>query len=430
MNFFSRMVLRWLERSYLRQERKEFPFTLPLWNRNSEIPLEFNYQSYAGEGYAKNSVVYSCIRKIATTAPAAFLRVEKIEDDRREEIVGHPLTDLFFHPNPITSSFEFQEILHTFLNLCGECYIVKSVDPFELWFARPDRMFPIPGVKKLLGFIYIGEDQKRTPFLLDEVIHIKYPNPLDRWEGFGRGLSPLSAAAIETDVDNKATGYLRDFFYNAAVPFGLLKSKQILDEPRIQLIRDRLKSQYTGERKWHEIMILDADAEYQKMGLGMDEIALPEIRFLSESRICAVFDVPPILVGVQVGLKNEQGFTSSIGEARRALWFDKIIPDNVRIAEAFNTAFRDRLDEDEFVSHDYSEVVALQEDRTAKFLRANQGYLGGWITRNEARGEVGFPPVSGGDDFFERPVVTSLPSGLIDGKDNRNGRKRDVVWYE
>lgn len=405
---------------------KAMPFSFPTWNLRREIFPNVNYLSYAGEGYVKNSVVYSCIRKIATTAPAASLRVERNVDGQREQVESD-LVALFQKPNPYVSGFVFQETIHTFLNLAGECFLIKVASRGvikELWFVRPDRIHPVPSDKKLLGYVYISEDGQRTPFTPDEIIHIKYPNPLDPWEGLGRGLSPLSAAAIETDVDNSSTEFLKAFFENACVPFGLLKSKQILMDDQVKIIRARMKEQYLGsnQRAWHELMILDADMEYQQMAAAPDKMALPEIRALTESRICAVFDVPAVLVGVQVGIKNQGAFNEThIREARKQLWHDKIIPDNQRIAEILTASFGDNLGEGEVIGHDYSQVAILQEDRTARFARANQGYLGGWLTQNEARREAGFNQVDDGDNFKTEQM------SLKTWKENAsNGRLQDI----
>jgi HK97 family phage portal protein len=188
----------------------------------------------------------------------------------------------------------------------------------------------------------------------------------------------------------------------------LLKSKHVLDDDEIKRIRARIRSQYAGERKWHEIMILDAEAEYQRMGLNLDEMAFPALRGLTESRICAVFDVPPILVGVQVGL--DRSTFSNYAESRKALWFDKLIPDNQRIAEAFTLGFANDLGEDGIVAHDYSGVRILQEERNAQFARATQGWTSGLIMKNEGRREVGLPPVEGGDVFIPNPKVLAEPA--------------------
>ena len=134
---------------------------------------------------------------------------------------------------------------------------------------------------------------------------MKYPNPADPFEGLGRGTSPLGAAAKSTDVDNAATSFLKKFFDKAVVPFGLLKTKQKMLDTEVLRIRERLRAQYGGEQNWGDVMILDADAEYQRLGLTMQEMTFDDLDARNEARICMVLKVPPIIVGAKVGLDRE-----------------------------------------------------------------------------------------------------------------------------
>jgi len=406
MNILRRLARRWVSGGPRKQklhrpsysngvhrEIRRLPFLLPTWNRGEEINPIVDYQTYAQEGYAENSVVYACIHKIATTAPSAPMRIHSLAEGQFEIVRDHVLNDVFRRPNEFQSGFAFQETLHTYLNLAGECYVIlerdKDKNLNQMYLARPDRMFPIPKARRLLGFIYRNEQGEKTPFSTDEVLHIKYPNPLDEWEGLGRGLAPLSSAARVADVDNKSTSFIDQFFKNAAVPYGLLKTKNVLDDDEVARIRARIDEHFAGEEEWHKTMILDADAEYQQVGSTVGELAVPDLRSMTESRICAVFDVPPVMVGVQIGI--EHATFSNFESARRILWTDKIIPDTQRISEAFTFALQSILEPGLVVAHDFTRVRVLQEERDAQFERADRAYGGGWITMNEARREVGFP---------------------------------------
>lgn len=400
---------------------RQMPFALALWNRRSEILPLVNFESYVNEGYKANSVVYACISKIATTAPAAALVVEREVDGKREIVSDHRLLRAFQNPNPHLSAFAFKELIHTYINLIGEAYIIKvgfggkpgwQTRPAELYLPRPDLMYPVPGEKKLLGFVHRSLDGTRTPFTPEEVIHVKRPNPNDPYEGFGRGLSPLSAAATLVDVDNRISVMVKDFFENGAIVAGLLKLKHpITDDDYIGQLHNRLKQQYTGDKHWYD-MILDADADYQRIGLNFDEMALPSLRGLTESRICSVFDVPAILVGVQVGLKHEGGFTSSWPEARKALWMDKIMPDNQRIAEGLTLGLANYLEENEFVGFDYNRIGVLQDNRNEAVKRATEAWLGDLLTQNEARREINAPITTAGDVFYSQYKKQFAPPGL------------------
>ena len=165
-----------------------------------------------------------------------------------------------------------------------------------------------------------------------------------------------------------------------------------------------MAEQYTGEQNWHKVMVLDADAEYQKTGLNLDEMVFPDLSSISEARICSVMGVAPVIIGVKVGL--DAATYSNYKLARSAMWEDHIMTNNQKIAEAFTRAFSKELGENVIIQHDYSKVVALQEDRTERFNRSNQAILGGWITVNEGRREVGLAPLPVGvGDVLYRPLM-------------------------
>jgi len=235
-------------------------------------------------------------------------------------------------------------------------------------------------------------------YLPDEIIHVKYPNPADPFEGLGRGTSPLAAAAKPTDVDNAATSFLKNFFDNAVVPFGLLKTKQTLVDPEVARIRARLKAQYGGQQNWGEVMILDADAEYQRLGLSMTELEFDVLDARNEARICMVCKVPPIIVGAKIGL--DRATYANYGEARASFWEDTLIPG---IYKRFEDAFSGGLAPSfpgYWVAFDYSNVPALREDTNAKWEIAVRAFLGGIARRNEARALIDLEPVPPEEDGF------------------------------
>jgi len=391
--------------------RKEFPFTFPTWRTGDPVPSLINFDTYVNDGYNRNELVYACISLVASNAASAPLRAWK-DDDGSPTLVDLPLVDALNRPNPRQSRYEFFEMIDTFLNLEGNAFAVKAAD--EHWLARPDKMRQVFDGNELVGYVYIREDTVRIPFLPNEVIHAKMPNPGDPYDGLGRGIPPLGVAAYATDVDNKATDFLRAFFDNAAVPYGMLSTKNILDDDEVVRIRERLREQYSSSAKWHEMMILDAEAEYQKLGADISEIAWPDLRKVTETRICMAFKVPPIMVGAQVGL--ERSTFANTEQSEKGLWRQKIVPDNERVASAFTNSYYDELPEGVYLAHDYSGVEALQESRNDKFTRAQQGVGGGWLTVNLALAEAGFEPVPGGDIFL-RPLMVQAVDAAASTED-------------
>jgi len=385
-----------------------------------EVTRLVDYNTYCEEGYKRNAVVFSSVREIARTAPSARIQVHKrLKRGQTEIYEDHSLQAVFDLPNPRQSHYDFIELLLTYLNLDGNIFILrersgkdgKTGKTTALWLPRPDMMSPVIDARgqiyeqgALLGYSYLTRGGEKVYFLPEQVIHIKYPDPNDPYHGLGRGIPPLMAAAFDADNDNSQTTFIKQFFKNGAVPSGIIKSKNILDDTEVKRIQNRMAEQYTGEENWHKIMVLDADAEYQATGLSMDEMVFPDLRAISETRICAAFKVPPVLIGVKAGL--DAATYSNYKLARQALWEDNIIPTNLKLAEAFTRAFSDELGPDVIVKHDYADVVALQQDRTERFARSSQSVMSGWVTVNEARREIGFGPLPEGiGDVLYRPLM-------------------------
>ena len=420
-------------------------YSITTVNNNAvEVTRLVDYNTYCEEGYKRNAVVFSSVREIARTAPSARIQVHRrLQRGQTEIHEEHPLQAIFDLPNPNQSHYDFIEWLLTYLNLDGNVFILrersgndgKTGKTTALWLPRPDMMSPVINTKgqiydkgALLGYSYLTRGGEKLYFLPEQVIHIKYPNPNDPYHGLGRGIPPLMAAAFDADNDNSQTTFIKQFFKNGAVPSGIIKSKNILDDAEVKRIQNRMSEQYTGEQNWHKIMVLDADAEYQKTGLSMDEMVFPDLRAISETRICAAFKVPPVLIGVKAGL--DAATYSNYKLARQALWEDNIIPTNLKLAEAFTRAFSDELGPQVIVKHDYADVVALQQDRTERFSRSTQGLSMGMITVNESRREVGLGPLPPGvGDVLYVPLMMQV---VNDGAGDASAKvlKSQVVKVE
>jgi len=299
--------------------------------------------------------------------------------------------------------------------------------PVEALFPlRPDCVRPVAKGGELLGYVY-ETDGGKTPYLPEEMIDVKYPNPLDVLEGLGRGRSPLMAAAYVGDVDNATTKFLKQFFDNAVVPFGLLKSKQKLVDSEVARIRARIRAQYAGMSHWGDVMILDADAEYQRLGLSMQELGFEHLDARNEARICSVLKVPPILVGAKVGL--DRSTFANYGEARTSFWEDTIGPLYLRFENQLNLQLAEPDFQDAWLRYDFSNVPALRKDQTATWETAVRAFLGGVATRNEARRLAGLPPTDAAQDGFRAaeeqqigvPAITQTPARVRTDRPEQGG---------
>jgi hypothetical protein len=120
---------------------------------------------------------------------------------------------------------------------------------------------------------------------------------------------------------------------------------------------------------------------------------------MSILEICAAFGVPPEIVGY-----GENKTYSNYQEARRALYEDAVIPMLNKIRDKFNADLVPKFGGNLYLDFDLSGIEALQENRDAVYTRAENAYKSGLLMLDEARFEIGYGKVPGGDTFYQAPT--------------------------
>lgn len=394
--------------------------TLSAWD-NVDPPDPFTYGQALKQGFFSNELVYAIITDMAESAAEPTLRVYRGED----EIADHPARDLFVAPNPEMSEFESNELKVLDLMLAGNSFWQKirsrAGRVVELWRISPGRMMPVPDPSngRLLGWLYYPEQGQPIPLGKTDLIHYKMPNPATPY----LGLAPIAVATRAVYRDNQATDFINAFFENSAVPQGLLKLKHQAEEGEADRVRATWRARYAGKAGWYDVAVLDADTEYQQLGLSQEEMGWPDLTDLSETRIAMIFKWPPVLIGSLVGLKHAT--YSNIETARKIAWEDTLSPlynrlsiqTNFGLARDFGFKIRDLP-----FRWDFSKVQALKPDENEQRDHARADWESGLITRNEARAISGFEALGGGDvlrismNAIEYPA-TERPPVVLDSND-------------
>jgi phage portal protein BeeE len=228
--------------------QKDAPYVWPVFQGGQTFWRMDNFKSYAREGYELNSIIHSAVNyKGRTIAQGKLVAYQGDIDNPLKLESKHPLQQLLQRPNPYQSWMEFQWQRETYLNLSGNSYTwldrpKTDALPTALWNLRPDRVYIVPNERRLMGYLYVPDDRARAdgiPMLPEDMIHVKFPNPMDRFEGLGYGLAPLAPMAQSGDVDNAITRYLKIFFERGSMPPGVLKTKLGLTDENIAEARAR-----------------------------------------------------------------------------------------------------------------------------------------------------------------------------------------------
>lgn len=349
--------------------KKSAPFFWPV-NVNGEIQWQMgDFRAYVAEGFNLNAIIYSAIMYKVRAGSQVRMRAY-IGDPENPEALGvkHPLSKLALRPNPMQSFQEFHGLITTYLNISGNAYIFLDREgkfggiPKAMYNLRPDRVFIIPEKSTIKGYLYRPDYMpagEGIPILPEDLIHVKFPNPSDKFEGLGYGMSPITPMAQSGDIDNQVTKFLKVFFDRGALPAGLLKYNTPLEDDDVKRIKSKWREVYGGVNNWGDVGVLDSVAEYQKIGYSFDEMGFQNIDDRNESRLLGPFGVPPILIGSRFGL--EHATYENYKEARRAFWEDTMNYELTLEQEDFRYYLKDESEE-AFIGFDTSKVYALQTD--------------------------------------------------------------------
>ena len=365
----------------------------------------YSYESAVRSGFAGNDLVYACIREIATSAAEARLVAYRTDTDGALVEVEGRIGALLRDPNPGMTQFEFLEAIHQHLNIAGNVYFykVRALRGVQsIFILRPDRVRIMDdgGAEYL-----IDNDIYALP--AEDFGHLKLPHPLDDHYG----LSPLAVLGKHINLDSDLTDFQRVFFANAGVPSGLLKlKKQLNNKSEADKIRAQWRAQFRGVKGWHQVAVLDQDAEYQKTGASVDEVDAPGVSERVESRICAALRVPPILVGALVGLKHATSY-ANYGEARKSFWEETLIPEYKRIQEFLQGFLSVDFAEFDRLEFDLTQVRALQPNQATQSSRLTSEWTNGVLSLNEVREKLGYDPIEGGDVRRVPMAVVELAPG-------------------
>jgi len=370
-----------------------------------------SFQSHIRNGYEKNELVYACVTERVNAVAEAPIRAYASSASRRgQPLENHPIRQLLTNPNPLMSETELFSMIELHLSLAGNAFIEIVSDragrPVELWPLRPD-LVRMKRDRTDVRYFYTVDGSRRVPV---DVIPFRLPNP---WDPFV-GQPPMRPALRATEVDNRANSFVGSLLKNHAMPSVVVTMGQLedaLDDATTTRLKAKWKQSY-GAQNMGEPAFLQTGMDVKTVGFNLRDLEFPDLRTISESRICSAFQVPPIVVGAAVGL-NRSTF-ANYAEARRSFYEEFVTSENKLIREAFTRhllpRFRAQGRADVILRHDYSEVLALQESEEKRWTRATQGLQAGGLTLNDYRREIGLDEVPGGDVFL-------MPSGVIVTRD-------------
>jgi HK97 family phage portal protein len=356
-----------------------------------------------------NSAVFACLMAIATSYPEPPLIVKRSYRSGDIAIrMDHPIQELLDNPTP-NGELTIEDMLFWTAwakHVDGNAYWLKvrsgdalTGNVVELWPISPTVIEPYTE-KNSQNWI----DYYKYRIRPNEVVAIPVQNVIHFRLGLDdkdmrKGLSPLKAAMREVSSDDEATKFTEALLKNYAIP-GLVvipTATTSLNEEDANRITAKLRQKFGNDNRGN-IAVMSKETTVQQFGFSPEQLNMKDLHTLPEERISAVFGVAAVVAGLGAGLARST--FANFKEAREALTEQKLVPmwrsDARRLTASLLPDFtRTRQ---VFIEFDITSVRALQEDEDNKYTRLQKAVGKPWMTRNEARTDIGLDPVEGWDD--------------------------------
>lgn len=361
-----------------------------------------------------NTAVLACLFAIATAYTEPPLAVYRKQNGKTETLPEHPIQMLFEKPTP-NHELTIDEILfwlewakHT----DGNAYLVKvrsgdarTGNVIQLWPVSPLRMEPYTEPDSgdwITYYRYQVRPGAYEPIPVENVIHFK-SGLQDR--DMRKGISRLKHLIRTISSDNEAEEFTATLLENYAVP-GLVvwpTNGGVIDKDDAEALTAKLRQKFGGKNRGN-IAVMSKESKVEQFGFSPEEINMPGVHNHAEERISGVMGIPALLAGLGAGL--QRSIQDNGRQLREYFTETKLVPEWRADGRKLTAALREDFTRDPriHIGYDLTDVRALQEDEDAKYRRLSTATRKPFITRNEARADVGLDPIDAWDAEDERPA--------------------------
>lgn len=287
-----------------------------------------DYESY--ERAYKIAWVRACVQVIAYNAAAmAFRLVESgaTNDENDSEVMDSAFIQLMRRPNPYQTGFGLREAWWTDLELTGNAYVALEAKtpmglPTEIYRLRPSRVTIVPDPKIFIAGYRYTVDGRTVEYAPDEVIHLKYANPLDDY--YGMGVIEAGEARFESEI--AMSEHERDFWGSGAKIMGIFGTEETLDQPTFDRIKDTIRNFFLGSG--YSTLLMEQGVKYQSVSDSPAKLGMLDMAKASRDQILALFGVP----ATKLGILEKANYKAD--EADRYFFTETIEPKLVRVEES------------------------------------------------------------------------------------------------
>lgn len=375
-----------------------------------------DYETLAAQGYKSNSDVYACVSLIAQAGKQVkWTGAEKSDGAESIRLLKE------------AGGASFIEAWLSYLLLSGNAYIEVGRNsagvPFnlyllspaivtvatttaaahrveaelvEMWKAKDGRGHPYP----VLPYPVLPSDRRKAPGDYPYMVHSKLFNPTDPIYG----MAPLEAAMLRVQAENQGAALLSEILKRGYAPGWIEAAKDsIWEETQVSALKAHIRDSKTrGEELFLE------NATWHQMGFPPADSGITEGHILTKRDIASVFHVDPALIGDTTGRTY-----ATYRESRQALYMEAVLPLLQEFVDDWNATIG--RDAKSLLAIDKDSFDGISSARSEAAERVQKLWASGLIQQNEARRELSYDPVEGGDAFYAPanflPLADARPEG-------------------
>ena len=387
----------------------------------------------------RNSTIMSCVGVIARALAQCSISVaSKTEDGifvdaikdsdvgSRDKIKAKQIVALLQQPNNFQSQYEFWYQWCMWYLLSGETFTLlyrkdqtdANQTPIELYNLDSTlittQMNPARYPTYRLSTPSYGFNRDE-PLAAHQVIHVSEA----AWQGsagFNKGILATELVALDQDIDLYANFVMQ----NGAKPSGIFSTTSVIPDAKYKEVAARIKeawSSMTGSKptdlsKPGQGMLLDQGMTYNPVQmLTLQDADAAKLKDQTTKRICALFGVPPQMLGLETGKFNNT--QTLLDEFYKTTMYPMIIAIEQKFKMGLLKGYPNLCIR--FDTKDFLKGAALDQ---MNFVTA--GIAGGLMTPNEAREYMNMPNIEGGDELLSAQPkdisATNVPIGAKTAK--------------
>lgn len=361
-----------------------------------------------GEYYPRSALVYSAIKARQDAVAQVRLLVFRVKGGgahsrpmsigvRRQveggELVGsdHPLQRLLDSPNPFWTRGDLWRATETYLGLWGSAFWGLERDEtgevVEIWPLRSDRMRVVPDPQRYIkGFVFVGRGQQLVAYVPEDIVWMRYFNPLDEFAG----LSPIAPLRLSADMGMDALQANRKLLINDSTPGLIIETSDSPTESEVADFYQRWESRFRGVDKVRRPALLSPGMKATNLGFTPRDMEYIQSLRWSLEDVARVYGVPKMMIG---DLENTT--FSNFSTARRVFWEDTITSQLAFYRDALQQMLVPSFgDHALVVDFDLSSVEALRENENDRARRRQIYVSAGIMSVDEVRADMNLPPLS------------------------------------